>query len=307
MEILIVENNFISRCQLEDIFKKWGFEVNSCSDCNVAWEMIDKKNPPGIVVLDWRKSSMEGIRLCQRIRNEISESYVYILLLTMEENVEDRLLGLDTGADNYLDRPFNAIMLKSQLEVAERIIHSQSELISSMEFHRAMAARDSLTGLWNHSEIIDILDREMGRAGRGKNPVSAVMIDLDNFKEINDNHGHTVGDTVLCEVAKRMSSAIRQYDSVGRYGGEEFLVVLPGCDQKTIGFVTEKLRKIVYEDKVPHPEKENTVIPVTASIGVAVCCNPEKKDAKALIQLADSALYQAKENGRNRVEMALLP
>jgi diguanylate cyclase (GGDEF)-like protein len=161
---------------------------------------------------------------------------------------------------------------------------------------------DSLTGLWNHEEIVRILEQELDRAKRGGTSVGVVMIDLDHFKGINDTYGHLTGDAVLRKIAEKLRSSLRSYEIVGRYGGEEFLLVLPGCGLRVAGEIAERIRKKIAADAIDTPAGH---IVVTISLGVAVSSPERQSTAPFLVNAADLALYRAKKNGRNRMEFAL--
>ncbi len=181
--------------------------------------------------------------------------------------------------------------LKTQMETL------QKELATTEEF-RFRATHDTLTGLWNRGAILDILKRELVRAQREGTSVGVVLADLDHFKKINDTYGHLAGDAVLRESAQRIGAAVRAYDAVGRYGGEEFLIVLSGCDEATVN-QAERIRALVGAEPVSTAEG---VIPVTLSLGVA--SGGEGQEVEATLRAADAALYRAKRAGRNRVESA---
>jgi diguanylate cyclase (GGDEF)-like protein len=166
---------------------------------------------------------------------------------------------------------------------------------------RALSLRDSLTGLWNHEELLRILGLELARADREGSAVGVIMADLDHFKLINDTYGHMAGDAVLRAASKRMLSLFRSYDAVGRYGGEEFVIILPGCDRKNIMGIAERLRKTIGDSRM---DTLAGMIPVTMSLGVAVSDTGKRRDVEAHVHAADLALYRAKANGRNRVEFA---
>jgi len=163
---------------------------------------------------------------------------------------------------------------------------------------RHQATHDSLTDLWHHGAIVELLNKEFARARRARRPVAAILLDIDKFKEVNDTHGHLAGDQVLREVADRLAQAARAGDSVGRYGGEEFLVVLPHDDTADADTVAERLRSIVSAAPVTFDGRE---IPVSISAGIGVATDTIQLDVKALIHAADTALYEAKTGGRNRI------
>jgi diguanylate cyclase (GGDEF)-like protein len=223
---------------------------------------------------------------------------VYVLLLTARTEKEDLVLAMEAGADDYLTKPFEPQELQVRLRAGRRIVDLQGELIQAREELRHQATHDALTGLWNRSAILDALEREIARALREGKPIGVIMADLDHFKRINDVHGHPAGDEVLREASRRMTAAIRPYDSLGRYGGEEFLAVMPGCDETCSVRAAERLRAALADRSV---SLEGEKISVTLSLGIAAVSDPNLAEADRLIKAADEALYRAKESGRNRV------
>jgi diguanylate cyclase (GGDEF)-like protein len=195
--------------------------------------------------------------------------------------------------------------LKARLRTGERILRLQQELIAARDALKEQATHDPLTSLWNHGATIDILRNELSRGDRQGAPLTVTMADLDHFKRVNDTHGHLAGDEVLREVAGRLRASVRAYDSVGRYGGEEFLVVSPGCENSAGIHQAERLRQVI----AGRPVKiQGTVIPVTVSLGVATLHSDTKGGFERLLGAADEALYRAKSGGRNRVEVvSILP
>ena len=302
MRILIAEDDPVSRRLLEAKLLKWGYEVIATSDGIEAWQALQAENAPRIAILDWMMPVMDGVEICRKVRETIGEEYTYIILLTALQREEDLVAGMEAGADDYIAKPFKSSELEVRLRAGMRIIELQDELIKAREALRERATRDSLTGLWNHEEILLLLEKELAHAKREGTCVGVIMADLDYFKRVNDGFGHQAGDEVLRVTAHRMSVLMRQYDTIGRYGGEEFLVVVSACgDESCAELVSERLRKGIEDNPVDTPEGK---ILVTASFGVAVSCKGREKDGVALIRAADAALYRAKEKGRNRVEIA---
>ncbi len=185
---------------------------------------------------------MDGVEICQRVRSSNREPYIYILLLTARTEAQDLIEGMEAGADDYLTKPFNAQELRVRLRAGHRILKLQEELMRAREAMRMQATHDGLTGLYNRSTILEKLDEEFSRAQRSGLPVSVVMVDIDRFKQVNDTEATWSGDAVLREAAQRLKAAARRYDAVGRYGGEEFLVVLPGSDAAAAAAQAERLR-----------------------------------------------------------------
>jgi diguanylate cyclase (GGDEF)-like protein len=244
---------------------------------------------------------MDGVEVCRRLRASGKEPYIYILLLTARTESVDLVEGIEAGADDYLTKPLNALELRARLRAGRRIVELQEQLLMAREALRLQATHDGLTGLLNRSAVMEILHKELARSHRGDQPLSLLLVDLDHFKQINDQHGHLAGDAVLREAAARMKSAIRRYDSLGRYGGEEFLVVLPGCDTAGGAAQAERLRLSLAQEAF---SIGGEAIEVTCSIGCTLASGVSPSDADSLIREADQALYVAKERGRNRIECA---
>ena len=299
MRILIAEDDPISRRVLEARLKQWEYEVISCSDGESAWKMLQQPDAPSLAILDWMMPGMDGLEVCREVRQMGAEPYTYVLLLTAKSQTDDIIAGLDAGADDYLTKPFDANELRVRLRAGRRIVDLQTELIEAREQLRQLANHDSLTGLWNRAAICGNLQQELERAEREQLPLSVVLADIDFFKRINDTYGHLAGDAALRETSRRMKSMLRPYDGIGRYGGEEFLLVLPGCDNEAAVALAERIRECI--EASPLALAEGT-IPVTLSLGVS--SNAITQDMEGLIGAADTALYRAKESGRNRVELA---
>lgn len=299
MRILIAEDDPVSRRLLEAKLVKWGYDVIVTCDGNEALKALQGEDAPGLAILDWMMPVMDGVEVCRRVRKGRKEPYTYIILLTALHREEDLVTGMEAGADDYISKPFKTNELKVRLRAGRRIIELQNELIAARESLRVKAAHDPLTGLLNHEEILRVLKLEMDRTERKGESVGVIMADFDHFKDINDTYGHMAGDLVLRIVADRMRSSIRSFDSIGRYGGEEFLVVLPGCDENGATASAERLRACVSGDLIDTPEG---MIPVTVSLGVTASGGKIMKDVNGVIRDADEALYRAKRNGRNRVE-----
>jgi diguanylate cyclase (GGDEF)-like protein len=298
MRILFAEDDCVSRHRLAAVLRQWRYEVVEARDGDEAWEELQKEDAPQLAILDWMMPGMDGLEICRRVRQCRREPYTYILLLTAKVQKEDVVAGLEAGADDYLTKPVDVHELQVRLRAGRRILELQKKLIAAREELRIRATRDALTGLWNRTAIFDVLRHEIARAERGGAPLSIVMADVDHFKRVNDVYGHPVGDVVLQEVTRRMQIALRPYDEIGRYGGEELLLILPRCDAQQAVQVAERLRRCIAEAPIDTPEGE---ISVTVSFGVATKEGDAKADMHLLLRAADDALYRAKQQGRNCV------
>lgn len=298
--VLVAEDDPVTRRVVESFLSKWGYEVEAVGDGAEAWRILESDDTPRLAVLDWMLPGLEGVDICRKVRRSTSRPYVYILLLTAVSQKQDLLTALDAGADDYLVKPFDAAELRARLHVGRRILSAQDELIAAREALRFQATHDSLTGLWNHAEVLDILDRELDRSVRSGQPTAVLMVDIDHFKHVNDRYGHLSGDAVLREVSRRLLSCVRPYDSVGRYGGEEFLIVVPSISRAAAGVLARRIQLRVSELPVETPRGP---VDVTASLGVANGSPTDRAAPAALLRAADIALYRAKQAGRNRTEI----
>lgn len=239
---------------------------------------------------------IDGIELCRRLRQEQRDRYQYILLVSGKDEKQDVVDGLEAGADDYLTKPFDIGELRARLRAGRRILSLQHELIQAREVLRFQATHDSLTGLLSRGATLHLLNSELRRGVRSRTPTGVLMIDLDHFKRVNDTYGHLAGDAVLKEAGRRISQAVRSYDFVGRYGGEEFLAVLSSCPEEELKQVAERARRALAEKPI---STGKTSMNVTASIGGVVIQGAI--DDPDMLSAADLALYEAKRTGRNRV------
>ena len=300
--VLVAEDDVMFRKILQTWLESWGYQVMLAVDGGQAWEMLQGENAPHLLILDWIMPKMNGVELCRLIRERNHSPYQYILLVTAKDGMPDLVAGLEAGADDYLSKPFNKNELRARLRTGRRILTLQDEQMKAHEKLRFQASHDGLTGVWNRNAILDILGREFERSGRGHSPMGVVILDLDHFKKVNDTYGHPAGDLVLREAVGRIQQALRTYDSVGRYGGEEFLIVLPDCNRTQVERCAERVRLKIAGEPVQFNDVE---IPITASLGVAVTSSIPG-NVKEALEVADTALYRAKNNGRNRVVLTLL-
>ncbi|MDX8392998.1 MAG: diguanylate cyclase [Mariprofundales bacterium] len=319
MRVLIAEDDPVTLRVLDVMLRRWGYQTIPVSDGLQAWQVMQADPPPNIAILDWVMPGMDGLSICRQTRIEQQQilNYTYIIMLTARENKEDLVAGMEAGADDYVTKPFNLNELQVRIRAGKRIVQQQIELMSAREVLRRQATQDALTGLWNHNEILNILDRILVRRFKSQtavpninskpnaNPnenvadnggVLLIMADLDNFKWVNDSYGHQTGDRILLETARRLRASMLPYDSVGRYGGEEFMIVLPLKRASDAPHVAKRLLHAVNSSTMRTLKAE---ISQTISMGCVLATNSVATDK--LIGIADVALYAAKKEGRNRV------
>ena len=301
MKVLIAEDDSISRRMLEAFLVKWGYEVLVSTEGEEAWGLLQLNDAPRLAVLDWMMPGRDGIQICRTLRQRKGRPYVYVILLTARGQKEDIVQGLEAGADDYVTKPFDPFELRARLRAGRRIVELQEQLVQAREALRDQASRDPLTDLWNHGTILATLRKEVARAARSHSPLAVVMVDVDRFKSINDAYGHPAGDAVLREASRRLRGALRTYDSLGRYGGDEFLAVVPGCDPSAAALFAESFRARIDRKAIETPEG---MIPATLSLGVVALDEVAGLKAETLVRIADAALYRAKIAGRNRVALA---
>src|SRR5262245_13827502 len=296
MRVLVAEDDPVSRKIVEVTLRQWKYEVVSVADGNQALNTLGGEDAPRLALLDWMMPGKDGPQVCREFRAKPAPRYIYIILLTARSAKDDIVEGLEAGADDYIIKPFDAVELRARLLAGGRIVDLQDRLLEAQEKLRHQATHDGLTGIMNRAAILEKLEVELQRSRRQKMPLTVIMADIDGFKNINDTYGHQVGDVVLRNVAQSLSSTVRIYDALGRYGGEEFLLVAPGCDAKEAGALGRRLQRKVRELAI-----DGLTSSVTCSFGL-VTTSDAQVDAGWLIRAADDALYRAKANGRDRIE-----
>lgn len=290
MKILIADDDRMSLLYLQDVLEDWGFEVIAVPDGQQAHDILFGAAPPMLAILDWMMPGIDGIDLCRLIRSNGNGRYTYLIVLTSRTETEFTVEAMNAGADDFIGKPFHPGELEARVRAGKRICELEQQL-------RHKATYDALTGIYNRGAILDILDKAVAWHQRNGEGLALAFADVDHFKQVNDNYGHTAGDAVLREVAVRMGQMLRPYDSLGRYGGEELIVVLPGCGAGRALEIAERIRKNVAAEPI---QSEFGAIPTTVSIGVAAL-GQGISAAQGLLQGADRALYIAKSDGRNRV------
>ena len=298
MKVLIADDNATSRIMLRGALLQWGYEVVVAENGAQAWDVLADQDSPPLAILDWVMPHMTGPEVCRRVRETRREPYTYILLLTSKHTKDETVEGLEAGADDYVVKPFDRHELQVRLRAGKRIIDLQIELLRAREELRERANKDLLTMLPNRSAISATLEQELARCHRDRRSVGVILLDVDHFKKINDTHGHFAGDAVLRETAARLRGNMRPYDQVGRYGGEEFLVVLPNCELEQATHQAERMRAKLQSSTMIVDGAE---LRVSASFGVTVSDGSER-NPDTFVRVADEALYRAKASGRNCVK-----
>jgi diguanylate cyclase (GGDEF)-like protein len=300
MKVLIAEDENISRRKLEKFLEDLDYEVISCKDGLEAWNIIQSENAPSLLILDWMMSGMDGVEICRKVRKLAREPYTFILLLTSKGEQEDIIEGMEAGADDYITKPFNQNELRVRLAAGKRIVKLNEEILDMRNDLKRQAIYDELTGVYNRHYMVEILEKEFSRALRYQTELSCLLLDLDYFKEINDTFGHAFGDMVLREFSTCLKHEARKTDIPFRYGGEEFMLLLPNTDIGGALNVAEKIRSACETKKYDDGNNSTTV---TISIGIASVKQNQLIDGKEFMAFADKALYRAKTEGRNRVEV----
>lgn len=295
LQILLAEDSKYYRTIMSTILEEWGYKVVVAENGIQALERIEQVNSPQLIILDWVMPEMNGLEVCRRIRASLERQYRYIILLTNMTGQENIISGLEAGADDYVAKPFNEIELKYRLKIGRRIIELENKLMH-------MAMTDTLTGLLNRRAFFERLEGEVQRCQRFDLPLSIMMLDIDNFKSVNDTYGHQVGDIVLQKVSSEINRVVRKYDFVGRYGGEELIVCLPGVDASLAAEIAERLRKSVEKLTIYLDNEDKKKINVTASFGYTIADkNTDMSNIDRQVFKADEGVYIAKKQGKNRV------
>ena len=297
MKILVADDDAVSRMIMERMLRQIGYEVTAAENGRDAIEKLLDNDGPRLALLDWMMPELDGPQVCHQLRTMHGHRYIYLILLTSKDSREDLVAGLDAGADDYLIKPCNPAELKARLRTGQRILRLEDTLVAAREDMRFRATHDALTSLWNRGRILEFLHSAL----QSSESTAILLCDIDHFKRINDVHGHLAGDAVLREVAARLRGAVRVDDAIGRYGGEEFLIVLNGCDARRLPERAEQIRRAVSDGG----SIMDGVTSISVSIGaIALGGDNVAMPVEAILNLTDTALYHAKGTGRNRVVIA---
>jgi two-component system, cell cycle response regulator len=302
LKILLADDDLISRRLMERMLQSSGYEVVTAKNGREAAAELSRSDGARLALLDWMMPELDGLGVCHEIRDRHDESYVYILLLTSRESHEDIVAGLKAGADDYLTKPCHPAELKARLQAGRRILMLEDKLVEAREAMRFKATHDALTTLLDRGAILAQLQNELKHYEARQDSTSILLCDIDHFKQINDVYGHLVGDEVIRQVSKRLVNAVRPDDAVGRYGGEEFLIILQGCGRDGLAGRAEQVREAV--GAAPFTTQAG---PLRISISVGAMTVDGWNGAvpvESLLKHADEALYRAKAAGRNCVVYA---
>jgi two-component system cell cycle response regulator len=291
MKILIAEDDPASNLILKSMLFRWGFDVVTAFNGSEALKILQEEDVPQIAIIDWVMPGIEGLEVCRRIREmeKGGDRYTYVVILTGRDDQEDIVTGIGAGADDYIVKPFDQEELKARLNAGQRIIELQTSLRVANKKLLSMSRLDPLTGALSRSAILEDLGLAMYRSAREKKSLSISLVDIDNLKELNERSGRGAGDRILQASVHRINACLRRTDIFGRYGGDEFLVILPGVDFDTGVAICHRIQNTISENASP----------VTVSQSLAVWDG--KAGIEELIAFAEHTLLATKTNGRSRV------
>lgn len=302
MRLLLVDDDAVTLMMLNEVLTRWGYTVDTVNDGNEAWDSLNQPGHPHLLILDWMMPGLDGLEIVKRLRSRRDGHLYYIIILTSRDRTGDVATALDCGADDFIAKPYNPDELRARVNVGRRVTCLNEAL--AINLHKLedanntisrLAATDELTGLYNRRYFNEQLQNSLSAARRHDHPLSLVLIDLDHFKQVNDSFGHGGGDQVLQKFSQLLQEMVRSEDTLARWGGEEFILLLPHTELEQATVLAERIRTALSQlccSEAPAV--------ITASFGVA-SLQPDE-DGSSLIKRTDEALYRAKQHGRNRVE-----
>ncbi|MDX1505048.1 MAG: diguanylate cyclase [Spongiibacter sp.] len=291
MDILIVDDDPITRLALCAAVEEWSFVPVVAGSAEDALRLLSGDTPPHLLIIDWSMPGMSGPELCKKLRERPDGQFFYILMLTGKDGNDAIVEAMESGADDFLSKPFDPRILKVRLGAGSRIVRLEQTL-------NQLASRDALTQCWNRRMIDELMSSSIAESNRKGTPLTLMVVDIDHFKNVNDTYGHASGDIALKHTVDILNQNLREYDQVGRYGGEEFVVLLPSTDKSSAWGIAERIRSSIQFSPAIISDAET--IPLTVSIGLAEIRNGNETPL-SLFERADKALYTAKQKGRNRV------
>jgi len=296
--VVVVDDDAAIRRLVSLFLKRSGYEVREFATGEEARTALPA-TPWDLAILDRRLPDLDGLVLCHELKSNPELRNRYVIMLTGEADQEDKVQGLDLGADDYITKPFQPPELLARIRAGKRIIDLQKELMETNRRLELLSITDGLTKLYNHRYFQDELLRAFDESQRYQRPLSLAMVDIDFFKKVNDTYGHAVGDEVLKAVSRMFQQSIRSTDLAARYGGEEFAVMMPETELQDAITFAEKIRSLVEAAEVPTAAGP---LRITVSIGVSTVPHTRIRTAHEVVVAADRALYRAKKNGRNQVQ-----
>jgi two-component system, cell cycle response regulator len=299
MKILVADDDLTSRSMLKAVLLKWGYDPIVAVDGNEAWEVMQNTDSLHLAILDWVMPGKTGPEICELLRAKEFAIPPYIILLTSKTSKADIVTGLDLGANDFISKPYDIDELQARIRVGVRMVTLQAALVETKNALAHQSTHDPLTGILNRRAILDNLSTELDRTRRKNLTLSVGLCDIDFFKKVNDTYGHQAGDDVLCSFVEAIQNSVRPYDLIGRYGGEEFLLVVPESTGLKEEGIYERVRSSIADNKISTRAGE---ISITVSIGVFASTGKETVDE--IIAAADEALYKAKDSGRNKIIFA---
>ncbi|MDF1691854.1 MAG: diguanylate cyclase [Zhongshania sp.] len=292
MDVLIVDDDAVTRLALSAALEEWGFVPILAENGEKALKKLEVDTAPHLLIIDWSMPGMSGPELCKTIRKREDGQFFYILMLTGKEGNEAIIEAMEAGADDFLNKPFDHRVLKVRIAAGSRIVRLEQTL-------NQLASRDALTQCWNRRMIDELFTTSIAESARKRSAFSIMVVDIDHFKIVNDTYGHAAGDVALKHVVNILNTNLREYDQVGRYGGEEFVVLLPATDQNEAWGVAERVRSAIQFQ--PTLVGDDISIDLTVSIGIAQFDRGRDTNQTTFFERADQALYTAKRSGRNRI------
>ncbi len=295
--VLIVDDDPANIRLVQETLDGHGYVIDTAVDGVQALEKV-RAQAPDLLILDVMMPKMNGLEVCRIVKSMSADNFIPIILVTVQGDIDSKVTGLKLGADDYLAKPYNPLELRARVASMLRIKSLQDKINAKRKDLEALSVTDDLTGLYNHRALQQRLRDEFLRAQRYNEPLSVLMVDVDHFKVVNDNHGHLFGDFVLCEMGKIFKSTVREIDVVARYGGEEFMIILPQTHFTGSLTVADRVWRAIGEHQFTSGK---VVAMVTVSIGISFYPNKNVGNVEQLVGFADQALYQAKSEGRNRI------
>ncbi|TAF08964.1 MAG: diguanylate cyclase [Nostocales cyanobacterium] len=301
--ILVVDDVKLNLQVVANILDKVGYEITLVSNGYQALERVQSARPD-LILLDLMMPEINGLEVCEKIQSNPELADIPIIFVSASQEQEHLLKAFEKGAVDYVTKPFHAAELLARVRMHLELKYSRQKLkkllqeqVALVEELERLANTDTLTGIWNRRYLLMTAEQEIKRSQRYNFSFTVLLIDIDHFKKVNDSYGHNIGDEAIIFMTKIVLNHLRQVDCFGRFGGEEFVVLLSETDLEEGVIVAERIRENINNQHLIFEDKQ---IAITVSIGVA-SYNFADQSIDAIIQRADQALYQAKNQGRNRV------